>query len=83
MFVENARKLLRKKKKIIVNFIKIDIEGHEVEAIQGMIGIIEKNQPNLIIEASIDNIFKIKKLLKHINYKVEKINKGPNFIFYK
>tara|TARA_Y100000741_G_scaffold303121_1_gene244939 strand:- start:2978 stop:3748 length:771 start_codon:yes stop_codon:yes gene_type:complete len=66
-----------------ISWIKIDIEGHEVEAIQGMIGIIEKNQPNLIIEASIDNIFKIKKLLKHINYKVEKINKGPNFIFYK
>tara|TARA_A100001234_G_C12560266_1_gene357052 strand:- start:114 stop:950 length:837 start_codon:yes stop_codon:yes gene_type:complete len=66
-----------------VSWIKIDIEGHEFEALEGMIELIKRDQPNLIIEVSAKNIDKILKLLHPLHYKIKKIKKDPNYIFYK
>ncbi|WP_299667492.1 FkbM family methyltransferase [uncultured Polaribacter sp.] len=64
-----------------LNFIKMDIEGAEVEAIQGAIHIIKKFKPNFaiasyhIIEGQ-PTYLKLEKLFKKINYpyKTVKIN---------
>jgi hypothetical protein len=34
-----------------VGFIKIDVEGHELEVLQGSVGILEKDRPVLLIES--------------------------------
>ena len=66
-----------------VSWVKIDVEGHEVEVISGMIDLIKVNQPNLIVESDETNIDKIKFLLKPFNYNLKKIDNEPNYIFFK
>ena len=66
-----------------VSWIKIDVEGHEVEVIDGMVNLIKVNQPNLIVESDETNIDKIKFLLKPFNYNLKKIDNEPNYIFFK
>ena len=66
-----------------VSWIKIDIEGHEVEALEGMLELIKRDQPNLIIESNEKNIDRVSKLLNPFDYKIKKIKTDPNYIFYK
>jgi FkbM family methyltransferase len=65
-----------------VAWIKIDVESHELKALQGMIEIIRLHEPNLIIEIFDDfQMSKIVELLSPIKYKVKKTD--HNFVFYK
>ena len=65
-----------------VAWIKLDIEGHEIEAVKGMMEIIRIHEPNLIIEIFDDlTVSKILELLSPIKYKVKKTD--VNFVFYK
>ena len=66
-----------------VSWIKIDIEGHEVEALEGMMELIKRDQPNLIIESDEINIIKISEMISPLNYKIKKIDADPNYVFYK
>ena len=66
-----------------VSWVKIDVEGHEVEVISGMINLIKENQPNLIVESNETDIDKIKFLLKPFKYNLKKIDNEPNYIFFK
>ena len=59
-----------------VDYIKIDVQFHELEVIEGSINTLKNNSPVLCIEASIRNeeeriyVSKWKKILKSLNYKV-------------
>jgi len=56
-----------------VDMVKIDVEGAEVEVLEGMKGSIEKFKPNLLIEVSWANAECVYKFLKEINYEAEEI----------
>ena len=66
-----------------VSWIKIDIEGYEVEALEGMMELIKRDQPNLIIESNEINIIKISEMISPFNYKIKKIDTDSNYVFYK
>ena len=81
-----------------VNFIKIDIEGNEYQALTGMKKTLEKHHPKLLIEilennevSDIDNKEKIITFLKNYGYKkhyiddsgnLSEINQNPNRMNY-
>lgn len=56
-----------------IDFIKLDVEGHELEAIEGMINTLKKDKPLIQIELNFmsgkKKIIKIKELLRKLNYK--------------
>jgi len=56
-----------------VDLVKIDVEGAEVEVLEGMKRSIEKFKPNLLIEVSWANAEYVYKFLKEINYEIEEI----------
>ena len=73
-----------------INLIKIDVEGHEVEALEGMIQIVEKNKPIILFEnMRSTNQTKFMNNLKNSGYKYFyslsrkkwKTNKNMNFLF--
>ena len=66
-----------------ISWIKIDVEGHEMEVLKGMMEIIKLYKPNIVVENDDVNIIQIQKLLSSFNYKIKKINTDTNFIFYK
>ena len=55
-----------------IGFIKIDVEGHELEVIQGALNTIKENQPVLLIEIeerhSKRKVFDSIKYIKNIGY---------------
>jgi FkbM family methyltransferase len=56
-----------------IDFIKVDVEGHECQVLEGGRETLEKFQPALIIEAgneSVDERRKIKSLLSGLNYEI-------------
>ena len=94
--IPQIRQKLSKKKNIIalkldlfseiienVTWIKMDVEGYELEVLKGMMKIITLNTPNLIIESNEEQILPIIELLKPINYNIKKMDNNPNYIFYK
>ena len=66
-----------------ISWIKIDVEGHELQVVEGMTKLIKRDQPNLIIENNNRNIRKISEILRPFNYKKKKIKTDANYIFYK
>jgi len=63
--LDNFEELANKK----IDLIKLDVEMHEPEAIEGMINLIKKNQPTILIEILNSEIGeKIEKLLSDIEY---------------
>ena len=56
-----------------VDTVKIDVEGAEVEVLEGMRRSIEKFKPNLLIEVSWANAERVYKFLKEINYEIKRI----------
>ena len=89
MGIQNKKDIISMKldtfKKVInnISWVKIDVEGHEIEVIQGMIEIIKRDEPNLIIESNDIKISKIYEMLKPLNYKLNKIDQVPNYILFK
>ena len=80
-FVDSDRIKIRKKKLDEFNlknidYIKIDVQFHELEVIEGALDTLVKNNPVLCIEAARRNeeeltyVKKIVKLLENIDYKV-------------
>ena len=66
-----------------LSLVKIDVEGHELEVIAGMINIIKKYLPILIVEINKNNLENIKNLLFPLNYQLKKIDSEPNYIFFR
>jgi FkbM family methyltransferase len=64
-----------------VNFIKIDIEGHEVSAFEGMVELIKKDEPLIWLE---DNTDTAVRSLIGLGYEIiEKDNLTPDFLMRK
>ncbi len=62
--------------KFNTNFIKMDLEGHEYECVQGSYQTIKKHKPILMIEYDPKICDKIFKILKKMNYKKYIFNKS-------
>jgi FkbM family methyltransferase len=56
-----------------VDWIKIDVEGHEVDALEGAIQTIRKHKPKIIIEIWPRNVAKIKTMVYSFGYSIEQI----------
>lgn len=70
-----------------VDFIKIDVEGHEVEVLLGLVKLLKNNKPNLFIEIShreSDDLYhRVEEILTPIGYhEVEKFQRYDNLINY-
>jgi len=66
-----------------VDMIKIDVEGAEIEVLEGMRKTLEKFKPNLLIEVFCKNADRVYKFLKEINYEFEEIPKSRTYnMFY-
>ena len=50
-----------------VSWIKIDVEGHEIEVLKGMMEIIKLYKPNIVVDNDDVDIIEIQKLLSSFN----------------
>ena len=64
-----------------IDFMKIDIEGHEYYAIKGMENTLKKYKPPIFIEIFPDNYEKVKTLLKEFQYEETEDLHDANYIF--
>ena len=64
-------------------FIKIDVEGHDLEVISGMNNTISKYKPIILVEFNKSNFFQIKKKLNNYSAWVYFYNKNKFEIFDK
>lgn len=53
-----------------VAFIKIDVEGHEVEVLKGAYETIQTNRPHLMIEIKQENLEWVSKFFETLNYRM-------------
>ncbi|MHB1456810.1 MAG: FkbM family methyltransferase [Armatimonadota bacterium] len=61
-----------------IKFVKIDVEGHEVSALEGMTKILTNDKPILVIECKTDIV---KNYLEKYGYVGERLPDSPNYIF--
>jgi len=61
-----------------VSLIKIDTEGHDPVVLQGMLNLVKRDHPTLIIETTSPQVFQI---LAELGYRKEKLAGSPNTIF--
>jgi hypothetical protein len=61
-----------------VTFVKIDVEGHEFEALKGMANLLEKHLPVLVVEGS---GALIKQFLSSFGYHSQRYAGSPNTVF--
>ena len=71
-FSVNVKKLDNFQFENPISFIKIDVEGHEIEVIEGAIATINRNKPILLVE--IEERHSKKKVIDTIKSSVEKVN---------
>ena len=64
-------------------FIKIDVEGHDLEVISGMNNTLSKYKPIILVEFNKSNFFQIKKKLNNYNAWIYFYNKNKFEIFDK
>jgi FkbM family methyltransferase len=62
-----------------IALVKIDVEGHELQALQGMEGLLRKDRPRLIVEGQSDDV---RELLNRLNYDFIELPQSPNRIFF-
>jgi len=59
-----------------VSFVKVDAEGHEVQVVQGMMQLIERDHPVLVVEGSRAN-----SLLESLGYAGDHQSGSPNWVW--
>ena len=59
--------------RIKVDWIKIDVEGAEIEVLQGLQKTLEYDKPNLIIEVRKTNLQKLREIMEQNRYHVKRI----------
>jgi len=65
-----------------IDIIKIDVEGHELEVLQGMSKMLKRDKPKIIIELlSEKDILKSDKFLKELGYKFKMRCDDRNYIY--
>lgn len=68
-----------------ISLVKIDVEGFELEAIKGMISLLRKDKPYVMIEIWRHNYNEVFKTLKNIGYDCETIDESESmgdYLFY-
>lgn len=63
-----------------VDWVKIDVEGAEIEVLEGMKNTIKNNNLHLIIEIELDNIHKVDELLKDYTQR-DLSARNPEFVY--
>lgn len=61
-----------------LNFLKIDVEGHEAEAVKGGINTITKYMPTIIYESNLFSQDRVKPILTALGYKIKPISLRDN-----
>lgn len=61
-----------------VRLIKIDVEGHELAALKGMINLIRASKPILIVETGSDEVISY---LTAVGYAPKRLPESPNILF--
>lgn len=61
-----------------VDFIKIDVEGHELPVVEGAMETIRANKPVLVIETSADNLPVLVERLSPLRYAVQPLREFAN-----
>ncbi|GAB6194021.1 FkbM family methyltransferase [Desulfocastanea catecholica] len=61
-----------------ISLIKIDAEGHEPAVFRGLLGLLERDRPVLIVE-TVTNA--IREQLFRLDYREERYNNSPNIVF--
>lgn len=64
-----------------IALVKIDVEGFEVSVIKGMISILKKYHPYIMIEIQTENFEEISTILQELTYRYEKLDEY-NYLFY-
>lgn len=68
-----------------IGLIKIDVEGFELEVLNGMLKTIEKNKPFVMIEIDNSNFSEAQSLFEKLGYSyvtLNKYQKNENYLFY-
>ena len=63
-----------------IDFIKIDVEGHELEVLQGARETLLKYKPTIFIETFPDKKTKVHEYLTNLGYRLEKTFRGCNYL---
>ncbi|CCY25228.1 uncharacterized protein BN676_01805 [Brachyspira sp. CAG:484] len=64
-----------------VDFIKIDVEGHELCVLNGAMNTLKKYSPKIFVETG--NLNAVTELLKPLGYKIKKEFENNNYLFIK
>ena len=64
-----------------VDFVKIDVEGHELEVLQGARETLLKYKPTIFVESFPDKKPKVHKFLTNLGYHLEKSFEGDNYLY--
>ncbi|MDJ0979836.1 MAG: FkbM family methyltransferase [Erythrobacter sp.] len=54
-----------------LGFVKMDIEGHELRALRGMRGVLERDKPTLLLEVHRKNDISVGDLMAQLGYRLE------------
>lgn len=67
------------------DIIKMDIEGSEIEALQGMETILSEAKPTIFIEVHLDSVDSqdVTDILQEYDYRLETLTKSKSRVFYK
>lgn len=61
-----------------VSFIKIDVEGHEIQTLRGMERLLRRDRPRLVIEGATKEV---RAFLRELHYDLTRLPDSPNTIF--
>lgn len=64
-----------------VDFVKIDVEGHELEVLQGARETLIKYKPAIFVETFRDKKPKVHEYLTNLGYRLEKSFEGSNYLY--
>lgn len=64
-----------------IDFIKIDVEGHELSVLKGGLNTIVENKPVVMVEVFEDHVETVNRFFENISYAQKHILEGHNYIF--
>ena len=64
-----------------IDFMKIDVEGHEIKMLKGATEIIKKYQPKIFIESAGTNYNKVKEMFEALGYYLESSLIHSNYLY--